>query len=52
MRKLRDGKIPILITLQPEQYRKLEEYAREHGNQTKTAIIRYAIQLFLSYKAK
>jgi len=46
-RKLRRGKIPVLIEFPPEMYRKIVEYSEAHGNQTKASIIRYAVQMFL-----
>jgi len=52
MRKQRNGKIPLLIEVSPELYDKVMEYSKQHGNQTKASIVRYALQLFLAYHPK
>jgi len=46
-RKDRRGRIPLLVELSPELYRKMMEYSEAHGNQTRASIVRYALQLFL-----
>jgi len=51
-RKLRRGKIPVMIEFPPGLYRKLMEYSESHGKQAKASIIRYALQLFLANKIK